>query len=87
MKINWKVRLKNPHTILAITAGLLLLAEQITLLLGYEIAPGTNGQIKEIVRTVIALLILVGILEDPTTKELSDSDQALTYERPKKRGE
>lgn len=87
MNINWKVRLKNPHTILALASGLLLLIEQIALLFGYEIAPGMSDQIKDIVRTVIALLALLGIIGDPTTEGLQDSQQALTYKRPKKRGE
>ena len=85
--INWKVRLKNPHTIMALTAGLLLLAEQVMMVLGYELAPGLSEQIKEIVRTVLSLLALLGVVGDPTTQGLKDSKQALTYERPKERGE
>lgn len=87
MNINWKVRLKNPNTILSLTSGLLLLVEQVALLFGYELAPGMSDQIKDIVRTVLAILALLGIVGDPTTEGLQDSQQALTYDRPKKRGE
>lgn len=37
-----------------------------------------------VVNTVFAVLVIVGIVNDPTTSGISDSQQALTYKQPKK---
>ena len=41
----------------------------------------------DFVGTIFTILALLGIVVDPTTEGVSDSNQAMTYEEPKKKGE
>ena len=82
--INWKVRFKNKRFVLAFIAALLLLVKQVAMLLGYNLNTELfNTNINGIVDTVFLILGLLGVINDPTTKGFSDSEQALTYEQPK----
>ena len=38
----------------------------------------------QVVAAVFAVLVILGVVTDPTTKGITDSDQALTYTEPKK---
>ena len=82
--INWTVRIKNKAFWVAFIPAVLLLAKQICALIGVDLdVAGLSEQLIDIVSTVFVLLALVGIVNDPTTKTLSDSEQALTYTEPK----
>ena len=82
--INWTVRIKNKAFWVAFIPAVLLLAKQICALFGYNIeVAGLSEQLIDIVSTVFVLLALVGIVNDPTTKSLSDSALAMTYDEPK----
>ena len=85
MKINWKVRLRNKSFWLALIPALLLLIQQVCAMFGLtlDLAP-IQEQLLGIVGTVFTLLALFGIVNDPTTTGVSDSSQALTYQKPKK---
>lgn len=84
MKINWTVRLKNKTFWLAIIPALLLLAQQICGLFGFSLdVSGISEQLVSIVGTAFAVLALLGVVNDPTTATLSDSTQAMTYDKPK----
>lgn len=37
-----------------------------------------------LINAVFAVLVILGVVTDPTTKGITDSDQALTYTEPKK---
>lgn len=74
--INWKLRFQNKATLLAIASTVILLAQQ----LGFKLP----DNIADIVNTFLTLLVLLGIINDPTTQGVSDSEEALTYEEPKK---
>ena len=74
--INWKLRFKNKVTLLAIAGTLILLAQQ----LGFKLP----DNIEDVVNTVLTLLVLLGVINDPTTEGISDSPNALTYAEPKK---
>ena len=84
MGVNWKVRLKNKTFWLAIIPAVLLLVQQIVGLFGVVIdfTPLQN-QLVTIIGTVFSILAILGIIVDPTTKGVSDSEQALTYTEPK----
>ena len=85
MKINWKVRLKNKNFWITLIPTVLLLVQPILALLGVEIDLGEVGNaLLAIVDGVFVLLALLGIVTDPTTNGISDSEQAMTYDRPKK---
>ncbi|BDD42622.1 phage holin [Streptococcus ruminantium] len=75
MNINGKLRFKNKATLAAIAATVILLAQQLGLKLPDNIA--------DVVNTALTLLVLLGVVVDPTTAGLSDSEQALGYDQPK----
>lgn len=82
--INWKVRIKNKAFWGSIIPAVLLLAQQICALLGVEIdVSGIGEQLVAIAGTIFAVLALLGVVTDPTTKGINDSKQAMTYEAPK----
>ncbi|HGD2483508.1 TPA: phage holin [Streptococcus pyogenes] len=74
--INLKLRLQNKVTLMAILGAIFLLAQQLGIKLPSNIA--------DIANTAVTLLVLLGVVTDPTTKGLSNSEQALTYHEPKK---
>ena len=74
--INWRLRFRNKATLLAIANTVILLAQQLGLKLPDNIA--------DIVNTFLTLLVLLGVINDPTTEGISDSPKALTYNEPKK---
>lgn len=73
--INWKLRFKNKATLLAIAGTLVLLVQQIGLKL--------PDNIGDVVNTILTLLVLLGVVNDPTTAGIKDSEKALTYDKPK----
>lgn len=84
MKINWKVRIKNKCFWLAAIPMLAILIEQIFDVFGLMIELGwLSDKLVNLIETVFQFLALVGIVADPTTKGIGDSEQALTYETPK----
>ncbi len=76
-KINWRVRLRNKTFWLTLVPLLVLLTQQ----LGLNWVPENW---ESIFTTVMAILTVVGIINDPTTVGIKDSAQALTYYEPKK---
>lgn len=74
-KINWKLRFKNKATLTAILATLVLLIQQ----LGFKLP----DNVSDVVNTTLTLLVLTGVITDPTTAGIEDSVQALTYNKPK----
>ena len=82
MKINWKVRLKNKTWLLAMLAAIVAFAYQLLSLL--EIVPAVSqDQVTQLVGLVINILVALGIVVDPTTTGVTDSQQAMTYDKPK----
>ncbi|MGE7111214.1 phage holin [Lysinibacillus sp. NPDC047702] len=82
MKINWKVRLKHKPFLVAAFALFLLLVQQIGTLFGYDTTI-YNERVTELFNTVLAFLVLIGVVVDPTTEGTNDSSQALKYDKPK----
>lgn len=81
MKIRWRLRFKNPTTILSMLGVLLTLAYTVLDTLGI-IPKVADGTVNAIFVAVMQILALLGVTIDPTTKGLSDSAQALTYTKP-----
>ena len=87
MKINWTVRIKNKAFWATTIPVVLLLIRQVAAMLGFEIDLSVIGdQLVGIVETLFILLALLGIVTDPTTPGVSDSDRAMTYKAPGKEG-
>ena len=81
MKINWKVRLRNPAWVTSLLA--LIVSTVYQLLAMFEIAPAlTEDALMQAIAAAVQLLTLMGVLIDPTTKGLGDSARALEYEKP-----
>lgn len=76
MKINWKLRLRNKTFWATLIPLIVLLLQQ----LGLNFVPDNW---EEIFSTVMAILLLVGVINDPTTAGISDSEQAMDYTEPK----
>ena len=84
MKINWKVRLKNKNFWIAFIPAMLLLVQVVAAVFGYQLELGDLGnKLLAVVNAAFAVLSIVGIVTDPTTKGISDSEQAMTYNKPK----
>lgn len=84
MKINWKVRLYNKMFWLAIIPAILLVAQIVTGWFGVNLAADLIGQeATKLVNAVFAVLVILGVVNDPTTERLSDSEQARTYKKPR----
>lgn len=82
--MNWIVRLKNKNFWLSFIPTVLLLIQAVALVFGFELDFGDLGNhLKEIVNLVFILLALLGVVTDPTTAGVGDSQQALTYKTPK----
>lgn len=82
MNINWKVRFKNKVFLASLLALVISFVYDAMALLGY-VPSVDESSIMALVDTVLKVLAAVGILVDPTTAGLSDSAQAMTYDKPK----
>lgn len=79
MKINWKVRFKNKAFVVSFVTVVVTFVYQILALLG--ITPAlSESVVMNLITTVINALVMLGVLVDPTTKGIKDSDRAMTYE-------
>lgn len=79
--INWKVRFKN-KTWLAMFLSLII-GFVFNMLAMFDIYPSfSKNQVTEIVTQVLTFLGLIGVLVDPTTEGLYDSERAMGYAEP-----
>lgn len=83
MKINWKVRLRNKTWLASALA--LLVAFVFDVLALIDIAPAiTQDNVMLLINTVLTILGGIGVIVDPTTKGVSDSERAMLYVEPGK---
>lgn len=83
MKINWTVRLKNRAFWIAIIPALALLGKQVLELFGVNVDfTNVSKELLGIIETIFVILAIVGVITDPTTKGISDSERALEYNEP-----
>lgn len=84
MNINWKVRFSNKQFWLSFIPAVLLLVQVVAAVFGYTLELGDLGnRLLSVVNALFAVLALLGIVNDPTTSGVSDSDQAMAYDKPK----
>lgn len=82
--INWTVRLKNKAFWTAIIPAVLLVVQAVANVFGYTLDLGDLGnKLLVVVNSVFAVLVITGIVTDPTTQGVSDSSRALSYTEPK----
>ncbi len=81
-KINWKLRLKNKTTLLALLTALVAFIYQVCAALNIvPTMPETtvvNG-----IKMVLTILVALGVVVDPTTAGIEDSERAMKYSKPK----
>lgn len=70
---------------MALIPALALAVQAIAAVFGFEYDFGELvNQLLVVVNTVFAVLVIVGIVNDPTTQGVTDSKQALTYDKPRR---
>ncbi len=85
--INWKVRLKNPTFWVGLIGILGTLVIDVAQLFGADLSAIVGSwetALTGLAQAVFAILALVGVITDPTTDGVSDSQQALGYTTPRK---
>lgn len=81
MKINWKLRFKSKTFwvgILSITVNFVF---QLLSQLGVETVI-TQGMAAELISLALTVLGALGIIVDPTTKGVCDSERVINYREP-----
>ncbi len=83
--INWTVRIKNKNFWLAVIPAVLLLIQTVAAVFGYTLDVGDIGnRLIAVVNAVFGVLVILGVVNDPTTAGMSDSKQAQNYITPRK---
>lgn len=81
MAINWKLRLQNKATLAALASAVVGFVYQILGIFGV-VPPVSQDAVVSGIALVINVLMAVGVVVDPTTKGVSDSERALDYLQP-----
>ena len=82
--INWQVRFKNKNFWLSFIPAILLLVQVTANVFGFNFDFGDLGnKLIAVINAVFVVLSLLGVVTDPTTVGVSDSERALTYTKPK----
>lgn len=79
--INWSLRFQNKVTLTALVLQVIAIVYAI---LGmFNVVPAIGEDvITNIAYMIIELLVLLGVVVDPTTKGIQDSDRAQQYTKP-----
>ena len=68
----------------ALIPAVLLLVQVVAAVFGFTIDLGDLGnKLLAVVNALFAVLAILGVVTDPTTSGIADSEQALTYTEPK----
>ena len=82
-RINWKVRIKNKMFWIAVIPAVLLLVQTVCSVFGIELDFGDlQDKLLAVINALFAVLVILGIVVDPTTEGLGDSERAMAYEEP-----
>jgi len=81
MKINWKVRFKNKIWLGSFLS--LIVSFVYSMLSMFDVFPDiTKNSVMELLNQILTFLGLIGVLVDPTTAGLGDSERAMGYQEP-----
>ena len=81
--INWRVRFANKQFWLSIIPAVLLLVQAIAAVFGHTLDFGDLGnKLITVVNAVFSVLVILGVVVDPTTQGSSDSERAMQYTKP-----
>ena len=81
MKINWKLRGQNKVTLVSIMALVVAFVYQTLGMFGV-VPKVAESDIVNLLTMLIDILVAIGVVTDPTTKGLNDSERAMGYEEP-----
>ena len=85
MRVNWKIRFSNPNFWLSLIPALFLLVQVCAAPFGYDWDFAVlNQQAAAIVNAAFGVLAILGVVNDPTTAGVNDSDRAMSYTAPSK---
>ena len=83
--INWTVRIKNKTFWLTVIPSVLLLIQTVAAVFGYTLDLGDIGnKLIAVVNAAFGVLVVLGVVVDPTTAGVGDSTRAMTYTTPNK---
>ena len=82
MRINWRVRFKNGKWVAMFLGAVVTTGYMICDTLGIKI-PIPQTDVTKIITAILGLLSMIGVITDPTTKGIGDSDLAMTYKKPR----
>lgn len=86
--INWKVRIKNKNFWMALIPAVLILIQVVAAVFGITLDLSDLGEkLLAVVNALFVVLAILGIVTDPTTAGVGDSQRAMSYEKPHKDGE
>ena len=81
MKINWKVRFQNKVWLGSFFS--LIVGFVYSLLALFDVFPAvTQNLVVQLLNQVLTFLGLIGVIVDPTTAGIGDSERAMGYETP-----
>jgi len=81
--INWKVRIRNKQFWMSLIPAMALVVQAAAAVFGWELDfSSLTGKILTVVDAVFAVLVILGIVVDPTTAGVGDSERAMGYEEP-----
>ena len=79
--INWRVRFRNKTWLMTFLS--LIVGFVYNILKMFDVVPAiTQNNVMNIVSNVLTLLGLLGVIIDPTTAGVADSERAMGYEEP-----
>nr|DAP16374.1 MAG TPA: holin [Caudoviricetes sp.] len=82
MKINWKLRLQNKTTLVTLIALCVTFVYQLLGLFGV-VPTVSQDEIINTIGLLVNILVVLGVVVDPTTDGIGDSKNALNYQTPK----
>lgn len=82
--INWKVRFRNKAFWVSLIPAVLLLIQVVAAVFGYTLDLGALGdKLLAVVNALFGVLAVLGVVTDPTTAGVGDSQQAMGYDTPR----
>lgn len=82
MKLNWKLRLQNKTTLVTLITLFITFIYQVLAMFGV-VPKVSQDEIISTIGLLVNILVVLGVVVDPTTNGISDSDTAMSYDRPK----
>ena len=83
--INWSIRIRNKNFWLSIIPAILLLIQAVAAVFGFTLDFGElSTRLIAVVNAAFVVLAILGIVTDPTTEGVADSNRAMSYKEPYK---